>query len=95
MTQGPATQIHLMNPLVAEVAIAGVKIPVPVVMQLTPTKGFHRCRADPQVVVDALGYIARPIDLADRLAWLVAEPSGEGRLADISLMHPGDRIADR
>src|SRR5439155_3640912 len=51
--QAPAGDVHLVDALVAQVAVAVVPGPVPVVVQVDAAQGgLHGGRAAPQVVVD-------------------------------------------
>src|SRR5262249_40722458 len=45
--------VDLVNPLVAEIAVAGVPAPVPVVMKAIAGEGPGRRRPGPEVVIDA------------------------------------------
>src|SRR5215467_7756014 len=54
--ESPARNIHLVNALVADVAVSVVPEPVPVVVKMIPCEGLERRRAGPQVVVYAGGH---------------------------------------
>ncbi len=91
----PARDIRLVGPLVAEVPIAVVPLPMPVVVQVRACHPGRRLegRARPQVVVyglgDRRGVVAQG---ADRAPALVAQPSGEVALADAALMDEGHGV---
>src|SRR5947209_13691461 len=51
--QAPARDIHLMNALVPEIAVAGIPEPVPVVMETVLRERTLRGRAGPEIVIHA------------------------------------------
>ena len=53
--QSPAAQVHLVNALVPQVAVAIRKLHVPIVVQISASQRGVLGRAKPQIVVDALG----------------------------------------
>src|SRR5438132_397225 len=53
--KSPAGLIHLVDALVAEVAVAVVPEPVPIVMEFLPHERLNRRRTTPQVIIDGLG----------------------------------------
>src|SRR5262245_44667150 len=79
--QAPAADVHLMNALVSDVAIAVVPVPVPVVVKAV---GIERARGrgpKPQVVINSLrdGTVRL---LADRVAPFVTKPASHINVAD-------------
>src|SRR5262249_40165878 len=63
--QAPAGDIHLMNALVAQIAVAVIPHPVPIVMEAEAMEGRARGRTAPQVVIDRVGngpFTAGPAD---------------------------------
>src|SRR5262249_7417351 len=54
LTQAPTGNVHLMDALIAEVAVAVVPLPVPVVVETLAQDRTVRSGATPQVVVDRL-----------------------------------------
>src|SRR5207247_2452046 len=67
----PAGDIHLMNALVAEVAVAVVPDPMPVVMKSLSADRRHRRRAAPEIVIDVRRRRLRSVHFADAGAALV------------------------
>ena len=82
----PAALVDLVNPLVADVAVARVPEPVPVVVEAILGERAHRRRAGPEVVVDA-GRHRLDRRLADGVAPLVAEPARHVDLAELAFAH--------
>src|SRR5207249_33639 len=73
--QAPAGDVHLVDALIAQVAVAVGPLPVPVVMELWPRDRLNRGRTAPQVVID----LGRRLIFAlgpDRRPPLVAQPTG-------------------
>ena len=95
LAQRPASDVHLVDALVAEVAVAGVEDPMPVVVQALPHQGLPWRRAAPEVVVDRRVDLLCAFHPADALARLVAEAAGELNLAEMTFVHPGQRLLDR
>src|SRR5262249_8318846 len=93
LAEAPPGLVHLMDALVAEVAVAVFPLPVPVVVQVLAHQRPVRRRAAPQVVVDAGRDRLRAAHLADRAARLVAQAAGQLHLADLARVHVLDRLA--
>ena len=71
LSQCPAAQVHLMDPLVADVAVTSLEIPVPVVMQsLAPQRRICR-RTTPLIIIHACRDGLRPFDITDTATQLV------------------------
>src|SRR5262249_21436282 len=83
-----------MNTLVAEIAVAVVPNPVPVVMEAPPHKRLFGCGAAPQIVVHARRNRLRLADLADTAAWLVAQSARHVELAEFAGLHKLDSLPD-
>ena len=77
----PAGDIHLVDALVADVTVAVVPVPVPVVVEPVPVEGPLGRRPEPEVVVNA-GRHRLILEVADRVAPLVAEPFGHVDLSE-------------
>ncbi len=95
--QAPARHIDLVNALVAQVAVAVVPEPVPVVVKTILREGVLRRRAQPQVVVHARRHRLFRL-AADGVAPLVAHAAGHVDIADESVAqlldhHPSDTRA--
>ena len=73
LAEEPAGDVHLVDALVAEVAVAVVPGPMPVVVQLFACQLRLRRRATPEVVVDRVGDGLRAFGFANAGAALVAE----------------------
>src|SRR5579862_2326746 len=54
-SKGPAGDVHLMDALVTDVAVAGVPEPVPVVMEMLAMWCFKRGRPAPEVKIHGAG----------------------------------------
>jgi hypothetical protein len=91
----PSRHVHLVDALVAQVAVAGVPNPVPVVMQSAPHEGQLRRRAAPEVVVYALRNGLRPAHLADAVAAFVTQRARDLDLADVALLQPVPSLPPR
>ena len=94
LAQAPAAAVHVVDAHVAEVAVAGVPVPVPVVVQVLAHQGPLVGRAAPEVVVDRLRDRLRAGDLADALPRLVVEPVGVEDLAEIALADVLERLGE-
>jgi len=93
-SQEPPGDVHLVDALVAEVAIAGVPHPVPVVVEPFAHQGQLQRRAAPQVIVDLRRDRLRAIDLADGVPPLVAEAARDLDLAQVAGANPLDSSRD-
>src|SRR5712691_833660 len=93
-TEPPASGIHLVDRLVAEVPVSRVPDPVPVVMKAIACERLQRCGTGPDVVVDARGngFGRRP---ANRVAPLEAEPPRQIDLAKRASVQVIDRLDQR
>src|SRR5262249_18791227 len=86
--QKPATNIHLMNALIAEVAATVIPKPMPVVMELLAPNWNQRGRTGPQVVIYVGRGRLRLAYFADAAARLVAQTAGDEELAQIAGANP-------
>src|SRR5262249_1142496 len=85
--------VHLVDALVAQVAVAVSVDPVPVVVEFRPHDRQLRGRAAPQVVVDAGGRLGRLLHLPHAPAGLVAPADGQIDLAELAALDVGDGVA--
>ena len=92
--QAPARDIHLVDALVADVAVAVVPEPVPVVVEAILRELVLGRGAEPQVVVDAGGHRLDRL-AADGVAPLEAEAAGHVDVADQAVAHLLDGFAAR
>src|SRR6185312_3944868 len=96
-TQAPAGLVHFMHALVAEIAVAVIPNPVPVVVDGAElgiaVGGLERGRAAPQVVVHGGRRNLVALDLADRRTVLVAKADGQIDLANLAALNRGDGFA--
>src|SRR5207237_4113974 len=79
----PAGDVHLVNALVADVAVAEIPEPVPVVMDQVGVERLLRCRAEPEIKVH-LGGWGGCLFGADAAAGLVAQAAGHQQLAELA-----------
>src|SRR5690606_7257916 len=79
--EAPAGDVELVGSLVAEVAVAGVPVPVPHVVRLAFVVRLPRCGSEPEVVVQSWRRIGVG-DLGERITRLEAEPARHVDLAD-------------
>ena len=75
--QCPAGDVHLVNTLVAQIAIARLPHPVPIVVEASAHERIQRGRATPQIVVYGGRRSLRAADLANGSATLVAKSAGQ------------------
>ena len=94
LAQAPAAAVHVVDPHVVEVAVAGVPVPVPVIVQVLAHQGPLIGRAAPEVVVDRLGDRLRAADLTDALPRLVVEAVRVEDLAEIALADVLERLGE-
>src|ERR1039457_6859044 len=89
--QAAARVIHLMHALIADVAVAGVPEPVPVVLEAQSVEGAHWGGAEEHVPVDA-GGDGRILGVADGGAAFETETLGQVDLADHALVEQPDGL---
>ena len=91
--QSPSGDVHLVDALVAQIAVAGDELPVPIVMELGAHQGLQRRRTAPQIIVDVIGHLGRRRYIPNALARLVAKSTGHLDGSQIACVEPGDRLA--
>src|SRR5207248_8192146 len=79
---GPAGDVHLVNALVADVAVAEIPEPVPVVVDEVGVEVLLRRGPGPDVEIDLLRRLRHRPD-ADALARLVAQGPRHQQLAEL------------
>src|SRR5580698_6401190 len=89
----PPRQIHLMDTLVSQIAIAVVPKPVPVVVEAIFRKCVLRRRSSPQIVVNALRNWPHG-RLPDGVPPLIAESTAHIRIPDHALPQLLHRLAN-
>ena len=89
----PSSHVHLVNTLVANIAIAVVPEPMPVVVEAIFRKCVLGRRSGPQIVVNALRNGLHGC-LPNGVSPLIAEPSTHIRLPDHAVPHLLHRLAD-
>ncbi len=93
---GPPGDIHLMDPLVADVAIAEIPEPVPVIMHQVPVMRLLRSRPKPDVEIQTVGGIRR-LAGANTSAAFVAQTAGNQQPSQLTgadhFHHTGPAIA--
>src|SRR5436190_4057979 len=87
----PARCVHLVDSLVAQVPVAGVPDPVPVVVEAIPRERFQRRRPGPEVVVDS-GRSRLGRRTANRVAPFEAQSPRQIDIAEGELMQMIDRL---
>src|SRR5206468_1417535 len=80
--------------LVAEVTVAVIPNPMPVVMEALAANRVHRRRAAPQVVIHARRSGLRAAYFADAGAGFVAEAADDGHFAEVAAVNPFDGFLD-
>src|SRR5262249_44176846 len=93
LAQAPAGLVHLVDALVAQVAVAVVPDPVPVVVQVLAHERLVGGGPAPEVVVHGLGDGLSGLDLADAAAELVADAAGQLDLAELAGVEEGHGLA--
>src|ERR1019366_5067085 len=75
-----------MDALIAEVAVAGVPNPMPVIVETVFRKGLQRCRTSPEIIIDAgrYGFLRH---CSNRIAPLVAEAAREIDVTHHAITH--------
>src|SRR5262249_31078833 len=94
LAQTPAGLVHLVDALVADVAVAVIPDPVPVVVDGAElgvaVRRVVRCRPAPEIIVHRRGRLLRAVHLADAVALLVAQAARQGhfaKLAGVQVLH--------
>ncbi len=90
--EDPAADVDEMNPVVAEIAVAGRPDPMPVVVQTLARQRRHGGRPTPEVVVHALGNRLGAIHLADTVATDIDDPANRRDRAQVALLDVVDRL---
>src|SRR5207253_3505080 len=79
-TQSPSRDVHLVNALVPQIAVAIGPEPMPVVVEMITSKGPDRRRPSPEIVINPGGY-GRSWRVADAVSPLKAQATGQVDLA--------------
>ena len=95
LAEKPPGDVHLMDSLVAEIAVAVIPEPMPVVVKALSLNRGHRRRAAPQIVINVGWRLLRGIDLADARAGFVTQAAGEDDSAEVTGANPLDGLLDR
>ncbi len=95
----PAGDVHLVDALVADVAVAVEINPVPVVVNGTVFRGVAVGRdegrwAGPEIVIDRGGNGRGRAGEADAVAAFIAEATGGGDFAEVAGLCPGDGFTE-
>ena len=98
-TEEPAGDIHLVDALVADVAVAVEVNPVPVVMdgavfRRVTVGRYERCRAGPKIVVDRSGNWRGCVGETDAVATFVAKAASGGDFAEVTSLRPSDGFTE-
>ncbi len=88
---GPAGDVHLMNALVADVAVAEVPEPVPVVVNEVAVEGLFGSGAEPEVEVHVAGDFFVGF-VADAPAGFAAVAFGDEEFAVLAAVNGGDLL---
>src|SRR5262245_56236545 len=91
--EAPQRVVELVDAVVAEVAAAEVRPPMPIVAESVFLKGHPLGRADPGVVIDA-GRRRAGLAVADVFALLPVPGFGNEDVADEAIVQHGDGLAD-
>src|SRR3982751_2808337 len=91
--QPPTGQIHLVNALIAQVAIAGVPNPMPVVVKTIFRERFQRGWPGPQIVMDSGGNRLWQ-SMPDCVPPLVTETARKVNVANRAALHFFHRFAN-
>ena len=92
LAESPAGLVELVRILVAQVAVARDVVPVPVVMELLAGWHLGRCRASPEVEVEAGRNRGGRVDQPDARTRLVAQRAGHLHVADLPALHEVERL---
>ena len=92
LAESPAGLVELVGILVAQVAVARDVVPVPVVMELLAGWHLRRCRARPEVEVEAGRNRGVSIDQPDARPVAVADGPRDFDVADLPALHEIERL---
>src|SRR5262245_43304789 len=92
-TEEPTREIHLMNALVAQIAVAVIPDPMPFIMHRAVSRRvairrYQGRRTGPQIVIDAGWNRLWTGCLANAVASLVTEPARRNDFAKLTRTHP-------
>ena len=93
LAEAPAGLVELVGILVAEIAVAGETVPVPVVMEALAVGNDVGGGPGPEIKVETGGERRRRVDQPDARPPLVAQRVGHLHRADLSALHEVDRVA--
>ena len=93
LAQAPAGLVELVGILVAEIAVAGEAVPVPVVMEALAVGNDVGGGPGPEIKVEPRGDRRWRVDQPDARPPLVAQCVGHLHRADLSALHEVDRVA--
>src|ERR1041385_56839 len=92
--EDPAGDVHLVNPLVAQIAVAGRPNPMPIIMQILAHQRILGGGTTPQIVVDVLGHGLGAVDFADARAPFVAQATRSQDFANVPFAQPLNGFVD-
>ena len=84
--QAPARHVEFVDALVADVSVAGVPNPMPVIVEAVLGEGLHGGGACPEVVVDASRHRLL-FGVSDRVPPFVAKPAREVNVSNQAVPH--------
>ena len=93
LAQAPAGLVELVGILVAEIAVAGEAVPVPVVVEALAVGNDVRGGPGPEIEVEPRGNRSRRVDQPDARPPLVAQRVGHLHRADLPTLHEVDRVS--
>jgi hypothetical protein len=91
LVERPAGDVHLVNALVSDIAVAEFTVTVPVVMEAVLVERAELGSALPEIVIDA-GRDLAVGKMADAGTRLVAEAAGEAHFADVAVVNVLDAL---
>ena len=88
----PARDVHLVDALISQIAVACVPDPVPIIVQFLPHERLDWRGAKPKVAVDSGGPRLFAVHLPDACAALVAGAAGPQQFAEVAGLRPCDGL---
>ena len=84
----PACNVHLVDSLVAQIAIACWPHPMPIVVQPFAHERLHRRGTAPEIIIDPVRDWLRTIDFSNAGPPLVTKTAGNQNLSQVAGLHP-------
>jgi hypothetical protein len=94
LPENPSADIHLVDTLVAEIAVACWPDPMPIIVQSLAHQGFFGSRSAPKIVVDGWRNRRRTIHFSNAGPAFIAQTPRADNLAKVSVAYPLNALSN-